>query len=431
MPAVPLHIVATGLNHRTAPVAVREQVAFRRYELEPALHALAGRPGVAEAAILSTCNRAEVYVASPDAAAAADELSGFMSEYHEVPADEVGPHLYCHCDVDAARHLFRVAAGVDSLVLGESEILGQVKEALASAEAAGTSRTMLNELFQRSLHLGKVARTETGIGRGRVSVASVAVELAQSVYGELAGHGALVVGAGETSEQTLEHLVAAGVESVVVANRTHDRAVALAARHGGRAVQFDVFADELERSDVVISASAAPHPILTVEKLRPALERRHGRPLFIVDIAVPRDVEPEVGELPNVYLFGIDDLEQIAEQYRRERERETARVEALIEAELKRYQRWLEARSAAPLIRDLRARTDALCREETERWLRKLPDLDEGEREVVRRMMQSFANKLLHSPMAALHELPARENGVDEIHVARRLFGLHRREDER
>ncbi len=419
-----MHILATGVNHRTAPVEVRERLAFRDHNLPDALCELRSRSPVTEVAILSTCNRAELYTVSPEPEAARREVVAFLGEFHAIDPAQLEPHLYQHTDEQAARHLFRVAAGLDSMVLGEGQILGQVRHAMQSASDAGTSRTFLNELFQRSLHIGKRARSETGIHRGAVSISSAAVDLAKNVFGDLRGRRALVIGAGEMSEQTLKHLVDAGVESVIVANRTFQRAVALAEQYGGEAITFDEFPQQMADADIVVSSSAAPHPIVTVDKLRPQLGNRRGRPLFLVDIAVPRDIEPEVGQLPNVYLFDIDDLQGVADKYRAERAKEVDKVQGLVESELNRFMHWLGGRGALPLVKDLRQQVEAVRDAECERFLRKMPELDPREQELVRQMMHSFANKLLHSPTTEIRKRAGVRDESDYVETVRRLFGL-------
>ena len=419
-----MHILATGVNHRTAPVEVRERLAFRDHNLPTALCELRSRSPVSEVAILSTCNRAELYTVSSEPEAAQREVVAFLGEFHSIDPKDVVPHLYQHTDEHAARHLFRVAAGLDSMVLGEGQILGQVRHAMLSASEAGTSRAFLNELFQRSLHIGKRARSETAIHRGAVSISSAAVDLAKNVFGDLKGRKALVIGAGEMSEQTLKHLVDAGVESVIVANRTFQRAVDLAERYQGEAVTFDEFPAQMVQADIVVSSSAAPHPIVTVDKLKPQLGNRRGRPLFLVDIAVPRDVEPEVGNLPNVYLFDIDDLQGVADKYRAERAKEATKVEGLVEHEIHRFMSWLGGRGALPLVKDLRQQVEAVRDAECEKFLRKMPTLDEKEQQLVRQMMHSFANKMLHSPTLEIRKRAGDQDESEYVEAVRRLFGL-------
>jgi glutamyl-tRNA reductase len=419
-----LHIISAGLNHHTAPVAVRERVAFAQPRLGDALHTLAGQPAVAEAAILSTCNRAELYCASFEPEVARRQVLEFVADYHRLDPADIHPHMYHLQDAEAARHLFRVAGGLDSMVLGENQILAQVKNALQLAREAGTLCGTLNELFQRSLHIGKAARSDTAIARGAVSISAAAVDLARNVFGDLSRCRALVIGAGEMSAQTLKLLCDYGVQSVVVANRTYQRAVELAELHGGAAVTFDEFPQHLAQTDIIVSSSSAPHPILTVEKIKAQLGARRGRPLFIIDIAVPRDVEAAVAELPNVYLFDIDDLEQVTSKYRQERAREVVKVEALVERETDRFMHWLSARGVTPLISQLRSKTETLRESELDRWLRKAPELTAEQEEVVRQMMRSFSNKLLHAPLTQMRQLAADQPEGEQVEWLRRLFDL-------
>lgn len=418
-----VHIVTAGLNHKTAPVEVREQVVFR-HELGTALQALDSQGPVREAAILSTCNRAEMYAVSAEPEAARAAMAQFFGEFHGLDPVLVEPHLYTHVDREAARHLFTVAAGIDSMILGEGQILSQVKQALLSAAEAGTARTCLNELFQRSLAVGKRARSETAIARGAVSVSSAAVDLAKTTFGDLRGRKVLIIGAGKMSAQTLKHLVDSGVDTVVVANRTFQRAAELAASHGGAAITFEDFPRQMAIADIIVSSSAAPHPIITVEKLKPHLAARRGRPLFIVDIAVPRDVETAVGDLDNVYLFDIDDLQHVTDKYRAEREKEVGRVTAMVDQETQRFMVWLGARGVLPVLNELRTRTEALRDAELERWLRKTPHLGEAERDVMRQMMRSFANKVLHAPLTNIRALADHGEDPERVEFVRRLFDL-------
>ncbi|HAZ63937.1 MAG TPA: glutamyl-tRNA reductase [Armatimonadetes bacterium] len=419
------HIIAAGLNHRSAPVELREQVAFRPTELEDALTDVVGRPHISEAVILSTCNRSELYAMTTRPEPAVAALGSFLADFHGLDPAELEPHVYRQVDAGAIRHLFEVAAGLDSMVLGEGQILAQVKQALAGAAGVGTAGACLNELFQRALRLGKQARTDTEIGRGAMSISSAAVDLARTTFGELAGREVLVVGAGEMSRQTLIHLRDQGVRSVIVANRTYDHAHELATEFGGQAIRFDDFAAHLGSADIVVSSSAAPHAIITADGLRPVLAERRGRPLFIVDIAVPRDVEAAVAELDDVYLFDIDDLNGVCDRYRAERAREAQAVAHLVEAEAVRFGAWLQARAVTPLVTELRERHEALCEQELERGLRRLTDLTPAQRQQVERMMRDYTHKVLHGPVTGLRELAAeRGAGRDWTGLVRRLFGL-------
>ncbi|MEW6752497.1 MAG: glutamyl-tRNA reductase [Candidatus Latescibacterota bacterium] len=417
-----MHILALGLNHRTAPVEVREKLAFPDTHQPRALQRLTCEYGLREAAILSTCNRCEVYVASEG-----EELEGtrrFLAAEHGVDPDLLWAHCYVLVDGDAAAHLFRVACGIDSLVVGESQILSQVRACLVRAQECGSARLLLNELFRRSLHVGKRARTETDIGRGRLSIATAAVELAGQVFEDLRRCRALLLGAGEMGELTAQYLVDGQVQHLRVANRTPGRAADLAHRFGGEAVPFEALPATLAEVDIVVSSTAAPGFVIGPEMVRQAMHRRRGRPLFLIDIAVPRDVDPQVRGIGDVYLFDIDDLQQVVAANRQEREAEVRRVEALVAEERADFVHWLNALDAGPLIRDLRARADELRRTELERWNGKLSRLSPQERELVEGILRGYANKLLHEPLVQVREFANGPDGYVQLDTVRRLFGL-------
>jgi glutamyl-tRNA reductase len=323
-------IVVLGLNHRSSPVEVRERFAFEEAAIPAALGRLLESEGFSEAVILSTCNRVEIYaVSSLEASAAFAALKSFLTSREAgglAPQDE----FYALAEPQSVEHLFRVACGLDSMVLGETEILGQLKNAYEISRARAHTAARLNKAFQRAFHVAKHVRTETNIQRGSVSVASVAVELAEKIFASLRGRQVMVLGAGDTSEKTARALLSRGAGSLLVANRTFGRAAELAAELGGRAVPFDHWGREFEKTDIVISSTAAPHPILDRATLEPAMKSRKNRPLLLVDIAVPRDIDPEVNRMPNVYLYNIDDLRTIADGYLLQRKEEIARCEKII-----------------------------------------------------------------------------------------------------
>jgi len=419
-----VHILTLGLNHKTAPVEVRERLAFPPSTLETALQELARCDGLHEAAILSTCNRAEIYTVATHAGHGLETAQRFLGDFHHLRDEDFAPHLYRFLDADAARHLFRVACGADSLVVGESQILGQVRDALLAAQQSGTARLVLNELFQRALHVGKRARTETDIGRGALSVSSAAVELALQIFGALEGHRVLVLGAGEMSELTAQYLVDSGVRSVWVANRTHARAVQLAERFGGEAVPFDDFPQKMVETDIVISSTSAPHFIIEPTQLAGIMRQRRGRPLFLIDIAVPRDVDPAVRKMNNVFAYDMDDLEEVVASHRAERERELMKIEQLIEEEVRSLQRWLHALDAKPLICALQRQMEELRQAELEKWLRKLPHLSDQERQTIEALMRGFANKILHAPLVQIRQFATEPDGYLRLEAVRRVFNL-------
>ncbi len=325
-----MNIVVIGLSHHSSPVALRERFAFADAKIPETLKSLRDSGIAGEAVILSTCNRVEIYAATPlEPARAFGELKQFLVTAHAYDA-ALGDELYTLAEPQSLQHLFKVACGLDSMVLGETEILGQLKKAYDLAFQNKHTGARLNKAFQRAFHVAKHVRTETNIQRGSVSVASVAVELAEKIFSSLAERDVLVIGAGETSEKTARALLSRGARSIIVANRSHERAVALANELGGRAVRFDDWAGEFEKIDIAISSTSAPHHILDRAKLEPLMKRRHQRPLLLIDIAVPRDIDPEVNFLENVYLYNIDDLQTIAADYLKLRKEEIARCEAII-----------------------------------------------------------------------------------------------------
>ncbi len=401
---------------------MRERLAVNEDRQCAALSWLLAQPEAQEAAILSTCNRSELYLGGDgDTQAAARR---FLAEWHGLDQAALAPHLYVEEDLQAARHLLRVACGIDSLVVGESQILSQVRQALETAQRQGAARGLLNELFQRALHTGKRARTETDIGRGRLSISTAAVELAGQVFSDLSTCSALLLGAGEMSELTAQYLVDNQVSRWWVANRTVARAEELARRFGGNAVPFADFPNYLSEADIVISSTAAPRFVLGPQELRGAMRRRRGRPLFLIDIAVPRDIDPKVRDIDNVFLFDIDDLGQVVANNRQEREQEIRRVEGLIDEELSGFGHWLNAQSAAPLIRGIRQRAEELQQTELNRWRGRLEQLSPEDRALVETILRGYANKLLHVPLVQVKQLANAADGHVRLEAVRQLFGL-------
>lgn len=418
-----VRLTTLGLNHTTAPVEVREKLAFPAAEQPHLLRLLMERYGAAEAAILSTCNRSEIYVVS-GSGDGGEAIRRCLAEVRSVDVTGLTSCLYQLEGADASQHLFRVACGIDSLVIGESQILGQVRDALETAQAAGSARLLINEIFQRALRVGKRARTETDIGRGRLSVSTAAVELAGQIFGDLGGRRALLLGAGEMIELTAQYLVDGGVTGFVVANRTVERARGLARRFDGEAVPLDEIGARLEEADIVIASTAAPDFVLTAEMTRAAAAGRRGRPLFLIDIAVPRDIDPAVRQLDDVFLFDIDDLEQVVQANRQEREEEIRSVEGLIGEEHAEFTHWLNALGASPLIKSLRQRAAELQERELERWMGKLGHLSEEDRQTVAAALRGYSNKLLHQPLVQIRELANAADGYQQLDTVRRLFNL-------
>jgi glutamyl-tRNA reductase len=335
-----MHIVVVGLSHQSAPIEVRERFAFTPGTLARALPLLRSEPGLDEGVIVSTCNRVEIYGVAEEPAVAIRAIDGFLHRFHGVEA-RVEREIYRFEEPRCIEHLFRVVSGLDSMVLGETEILGQVKKAYEQALAAKTTGKALNQLFQRAFQVAKKIRSQTAITRGSVSVASVGVELAEKIFGDLGGSHVMVLGAGDTSEKAARALLSRGVRSVIVSNRTYERAVELAKELGGRAVRFDSFGEEFVGVDIVISSIAATHQVLTRESLTTLMVARENRPLFLIDLGVPRNMDPAVNELDNVYLYNVDDLQTIADENMRARQEDLARCDELIAANVARFLEWL------------------------------------------------------------------------------------------
>jgi glutamyl-tRNA reductase len=418
-----------GLSHRTASIETRERLAFGRGELPGALADLLESGTVSEAVVLSTCNRTEFCVSGAEEGRIVRTLGEMMARRAAEPADLFLPQLYVRRGPDAARHLFRVTAGLDSMVLGEPQIQGQVKEAytIACETAVAGGRAVgpvLNRAFQSAFCVGGRVRSETGIGAGAASVATAAVELAKKIYGTLRDRRALVLGAGEMSEATLECLRAEGVQSTVVANRTYARARELAERLGGRAIDFDDALAHLAEVDIVVASTAAPHPILSARRVREVLPDGAPRPLCILDLAVPRDVEPAVGELDNVFLYNVDDLQQVVGTTLGRREAELPRAEAIVDEGVREFWAWYTSLAVVPTIRDLRTRGDGVRRSEVERLLRRMPHLSDADRGQIEAMTRAMLNKLLHTPTVRLREAAGNGRGAPALDTVRYLFEL-------
>ena len=337
-----MHILCLGLSHRTAHVDVRERFAIPEAELARALATLTSLPGIAEAVIVSTCNRVEFYAAGPDATTAMCSLQQFAAERSGV-APSIPDPFFAHDGTASIAHLFRVVSGLESMIIGETEILGQVKKAYAAAAAAGSTSRNLNKFFQRAFNVAKEVRTQTSITRGPVSVGSVTVDLAEKIFGRLASCHVMILGAGETAELTARALLSRGVKSIFVANRTYERAAALAAEMGGEAIHFEESERRYREIDILVSSTAAPHPIVTHDKIAPVMRERPERPLFVIDLAVPRNVEPSVNDIEGAYLYDIDSLQSIANQGMEVRRQEVTHCEQLISRHVNEFHQWLGA----------------------------------------------------------------------------------------
>jgi glutamyl-tRNA reductase len=418
-------LVLVGCNHRSAPVAFREQLALPSEAVPDALDRLRQRDGIDEAVILSTCNRVEVIVrgdGAPEPGVAM--LKRFLCENTGVAAEQLDRHVYVLTGLAAARHVFRVAAGLDSMILGEPQILGQVKQAYLAAKTAGATGTVLERLLQQGLGSAKRIRTETGIARNAVSVAFAAVGLARRIFGELTGRRALLIGSGKMMQLVAKHLVSNGVSDVAVTSRTYNHAVALAQDVGGRPVHWEDGLERLNEVDIVVSCTASPRTILDREKVARARRRRRGQPLFIIDIAVPRDVEPDVNELDNVYLYDIDGLQSVVDSNLKERERAAELAEQKIAREVQAFDHWRQSLEITPTIVSLRETLLGMAQHEVSRFRRKLGPLSPEQQQVVEEMSRALVQKILHRPVVHLRKSVERGDIDASTSLYREIFGL-------
>ena len=419
-----MHLLLLGVSHRTAPVDLRERLDFSSRDLGAAVEALATRPSANESVVLSTCNRSEIYVASSDPAQARGELVQFLSEYHSVPPETFTPHLFSFADAAAAEHLFRVAAGLDSIIVGEPQILGQVKEAFQAAADHRCTGPVLSKLFHWSFGVGKRVRTETALGEGAVSVSFAAVALARKIFGRLDGRRVLVVGAGEISTLTAQHLKSQGVGEIVITSRTAAHAEQLASSVGGTAVPWNSLTKALAAADIVITATGSQRPIITRAQIEAVTGRRRPDPLFIIDIAVPRDVEASVSEIEQVFLYNVDDLQTIVQENLSRRSSEIAQAEAIVVEEVSRFASWQRSRGAIPTIVALRQRFEAIRKAELQRLEGKLGALPPDARARVDEVTRLIVEKLLLEPTSQLKALPDEETQVAYTEAISRVFRL-------
>ncbi|PKN19699.1 MAG: glutamyl-tRNA reductase [Deltaproteobacteria bacterium HGW-Deltaproteobacteria-6] len=416
-------IVLVGLNHKTAPLAVRERLFAGCREEMNLLAGLQAIDGVREILHLATCNRVELVASVDDALQSMDALRSFLAKYGGLTNDEAAC-LYGYQGEEAIKHLFRVTSSLDSLVMGEAQILGQVKEAYRQALAQNATGIALNRLMHRAFRTAKRVRTETGIAANPVSVSFAAVELAKKIFGTLAGKKTLVIGAGEMAELTCTHLIGNGAEGITVANRSLAQAAILAEKYHGRALSLTALDEALCDADIVISSTGAPTYIVTQEMVRHCLRKRKNRLLFLIDIAVPRDIDPAADGIENVYLYNIDNLQDIVDENIKGRRREALKAEQIVSEEVTHYLNWLKELEAVPTIVSLRTKAEGIVRMEmskAENWMSKL---ENGDREKVDALVNGIVNKLLHAPVAVMKEESAEFNSQDIVAAARQLFRL-------
>lgn len=416
-------IILIGLNHKTAPVSLRECLSFPLEQTPDALETLLATAPIKEALIFSTCNRMEILFV-PSNEEAADLVIRFLSDYKALPVQDFEPSLYIYKNDDAIKHLFRVASSLDSMIVGEPQILGQIKKAYKKAITNKSSGTILNRLMHKSFSIAKRVRKETGIGDNAVSISYAAVELANKIFSDLAQRSVMLMGAGEMAELAVEHLISNGVKKIIVANRTFANAVCLAQRFDGHAVKFEELETFLHDVDIIISSTGATGHVLTKAQVKKAMAQRKNRPLFCIDIAVPRDLDPGINQINNAYLYDIDDLQNLVNDNLEERSREAIKGERLVEEAVVKFRWWLDSLAVVPTIKDLKEKLESIADAETEKSLTRLSALSPEEIDAVRRLTRSVARKIMHDPVLFLKNTGSHRNDTHYLSIARHLFNL-------
>ncbi len=419
-----MHIVIVGLSHKTAPVEIRERLAFSPTAMERPLRQMLALSPVTEGLIISTCNRVELCAVSKEPDAAIVALRRFLAEYHGLAPQEIDTHLYDYQGEDGIRHLFRVASSLDSMVLGEPQILGQIKTAYGYATEHKTAGLILNRFLHKAFSVAKRVRTETAIASNAVSVSFAAVELARKIFDRLDNKAVMIIGAGEMCELAARHFVTNGVSKVLVTNRTFERAEKLAAEFQGKAVPFDYFVEHLAESDIVLTSTGAPNFILGKRQMEDVLKRRRNRPMFLIDIAVPRDIDPQVNDLDNAYLYDVDDLQGVVQANLKERQKEAGKAEAIVEQEIGQFYQWLANLEVKPTIVALRQKFETIRQQELEKTFGNIRDLSKKERKSIEAMTSAIINKILHQPTTVLKQNQNDHSGEDYVDAVRTLFDL-------
>jgi glutamyl-tRNA reductase len=420
-----MNLVLVGLNHRTAPVEVRERLSFDESRLTAALAELIRREGILEALIISTCNRVEVAISARDLMQADPIVRDFLSHYHRRDANEYEHYLYWYRQEDVVRHLFRVASSLDSMILGEPQVLGQMKQAYAAARSVGALNGTLNDVVNQALAVARRIRRETGIGATAVSISHAAVELAKKILGSLEGKTIFVIGAGEMSELAVRHLLRSGATAIFVSNRTYDHAQEFAKAFHGTAIRFEDRFDHIDKADVIISSTGASHFVVRRDQVEQLLAARKNRPMVFVDIAVPRDIDPSISsELGNAFVYDIDDLGQVVDANRQQREREAVWAERIVDQEVQKTLRRLASRNLAPTIVALEERLNCIREVETNRFRQRLSSLSPEQRNAVDALTRGILNKILHRPITELKGEAGNPEKGALVNLTRKIFGL-------
>ncbi|NWF51558.1 MAG: glutamyl-tRNA reductase [Nitrospirae bacterium] len=418
-----MKILVAGLNHNTADIEIREKVAFNKDKLREGLTLVKNLPYIDEVVILSTCNRVELYAGVRDTEKASESIKNFLTEFHNIDRSLLDKSIYLYNDVNAVRHIFRVASSLDSMVIGEPQILGQLKEAYEFALENKTTGILLNKLMKKAISVAKRVRTETRIAENAVSISFAAVELAKKIFTDLSGKVFMLLGAGEMAELAAKHLMNNGVKEVIVANRRYERACELAKEFNGRPVSLENFLREIVHSDIIICSTGAPNYILLKEQMQKVMKERKQRQVFIIDISVPRNIDPKINDLDNVFLYNIDDLQGIVDANMFERKKEADKAEKIVEEEIIPYFHWLSSLESFPTIIALRKRAEKIKNDEIEKLLNRFPDIDEKKRKAIEYMASSIVNKLIHPPTTALKK--DSEDRDLMVAIIKKLYGIN------
>ena len=419
-----VNLILVGVNHKTTPVEIREKLAFTKGKIEESVDHLFNFPDIIEHTILSTCNRVEIYARANCQDSAIKSIKQFICDFHGLSLVELEDHFYSYRNKEAVEHLFRVSSSLDSMILGDAQILGQVKEAYSLARDLRSTGLVLNQLFEKAFSIAKKVREETGIAERSVSISSAAVELAQKIFDDLENHTVMLVGTGEMAELAAKHLISYGVKTIYVTSRTYERAANLARTLNGSALDFEAFKNELHRADIVITSTSAPNFIIKKEIVEKAIHERKNKPIFFIDIAVPRDIEPDVNDLENVYLYDIDDLHVVVSANIKEREKEAENAMNFISQEVTKFNNWVGALDAVPTIIEIRKKAENIRKQEIEKTLKKISHLSEDDKELLRQMSSSMINKILHKPTIKLKQKTQSEDGHVYLKAIRHLFHL-------
>ena len=399
-----MEILLVGLSHKTAPVEIREKVSFSERNIDEGIRALVACPNVHEGLVLSTCNRVEIYTAvtKKNLSLARKEIARFLADFHEVAPNQLEPHLYVMTGGECVKHIFRVSSSLDSMIVGEPQILGQVKEAFGCAVNAQATGNILNRLLHKTFSVAKRVRTETRIATSAVSISFAAVELARKIFGELEGRTVMLIGAGEMAELAARHLMGGGVARIIVVNRTYEKAVSLAAEFKGEGVSLDDLEPRMEFADIVISSTGSPNVIIDKKMVQRIIKRRRNKPMFFIDIAVPRDIDPGVNGIENVYAYDIDDLEGVVQANIKSRAKEAAKAEEIVAGEVRQFTEWMLSREAFPTIVALREWAEEVRRSELEKTLKKMEGLSDADSKRIGAMTEAILNKILHRPISRI-----------------------------